>query len=146
VTPVPPWTPFSAIWDTGATGCVITDGVVKACNLHPVGIARVSGVHGDADSEVFLVNIRLPNNVAMASVSVTKGQLPAGTDVLIGMNVITAGDFAITNRNGKTLFSFRTPSLHDVDYVAEQNGGGPPQSIPSTVNRAARRHPPRKGR
>jgi len=39
-----------------------------------------------------------------------------GSDVLIGMDVITQGDFAITNKDGMTTFSFRTPSLITIDF------------------------------
>jgi hypothetical protein len=35
-----------------------------------------------------------------------------GTDVLIGMDIISMGDFAITNARGKTIFSFVIPSLN----------------------------------
>lgn len=42
-----------------------------------------------------------------------------GIDVLIGMDVISKNDFAISNYNGKTQFSFRIPSQNDVDYKAE---------------------------
>ena len=40
-------------------------------------------------------------------------------DVLIGMDVIKYGDFSITNTNGKTTFSFRTPSIKEIDYLKE---------------------------
>ena len=39
-----------------------------------------------------------------------------GPQVLIGMDIITLGDFAITNQNHTTTFSFRMPSLHTIDY------------------------------
>lgn len=35
------------------------------------------------------------------------------------MNVITQGDFSISNFEGKTLMSFRVPSLTHIDYVQE---------------------------
>ena len=35
------------------------------------------------------------------------------------MDVITTGDLAITNHNGKTTFSFRVPSCEEIDFVAE---------------------------
>lgn len=44
-----------------------------------------------------------------------------GTDVLIGMDIITAGDLAITNHNGRTTFSFRVPSCEEIDFVGEIN-------------------------
>ena len=39
--------------------------------------------------------------------------------ILIGMDIIKHGDFSITNVNGKTTFSFRTPSVKEIDYVKE---------------------------
>ena len=42
---------------------------------------------------------------------------PSNCDVLIGMDVITSGDFAVSNHNGKTVFSFRVPSVETTDYV-----------------------------
>jgi len=42
-----------------------------------------------------------------------------GCDVLIGMDVITTGDLAITNHNGKTTFSFRVTPREEIDFVAE---------------------------
>ena len=41
------------------------------------------------------------------------------TDVLIGMDIINRGDFAVTNQNRKTKFSFRFPSIGDIDFVEE---------------------------
>jgi uncharacterized protein YecA (UPF0149 family) len=41
--------------------------------------------------------------------------------VIVGMDVITLGDFSITNVSGLTMMSFRTPSLVAIDYVVEAN-------------------------
>lgn len=35
------------------------------------------------------------------------------------MDIIRHGDFAITNINNCTTFSFRTPSIKEIDYVKE---------------------------
>ena len=42
-------------------------------------------------------------------------------DVIVGMGIITRGDFSITNVNGLTHMSFRIPSISIVDYVEEAN-------------------------
>ena len=42
-------------------------------------------------------------------------------DVLIGMDIITLGDFAVTNRDGITVMSFRTPAQGRIDYVKHIN-------------------------
>lgn len=109
---------FDAIWDTGATNSVITQGVVDKCGLAATGIAQVHGVHGTKQVETYLVNIRLPNSVIFTNVRVTRGEIPSA-DVLVGMDIINSGDFSVTNSNGITKFSYRTPSIEHIDYVAE---------------------------
>ena len=42
-----------------------------------------------------------------------------GFDILIGMQIISKGDFAITNYDGKMCMTFRVPSIKREDYVAE---------------------------
>jgi hypothetical protein len=55
---------FSAIWDTGASGSVITQNVVDACGLKPITFTKVYHGGGATDlAEVYLVNILLLNNV-----------------------------------------------------------------------------------
>lgn len=113
---------FTAIWDTGATNCVVTEKVVKKLNLKPIRIAEVYHAAGKSLSNVYLVNIALPSNVIMQGVSVTEGILPEdNAQVLIGMDIISMGDFAVTNVNGKTVLSFRTPAYQEIDFVPEAN-------------------------
>jgi predicted aspartyl protease len=116
---------FTAIWDTGASGSVITQSVIDACGLKPIGLTQVHDASGARDSGVYLVNIMLPNSVAFVAVSVTTGKLAPGSDVLIGMDIITLGDFSVTNKDGRTIFSFRVPSQLHVDYVQEHNSPQP---------------------
>lgn len=119
--PPPPLVEFDAIWDTGATASAITQYVVDQCGLQPTGMTQVQGVHGKNTVETYLVNIFLPNKVAIQHVQVTKGDLGGGAHALIGMDIITLGDFCITNKDGQTIFSFRVPSQYQVDYVKEHN-------------------------
>lgn len=108
--------PFVAIWDTGATSSVITQRVVDACGLVATGIAQVQVVDRVVQSETYLVNIGLPDRVLITAVRVSKGAFVGG-DILIGMDVMTKGDFAVTNYNGTTVFSFRIPSAMRLKFV-----------------------------
>lgn len=110
---------FNALWDTGATGCVITQSVVDACGLVSTGRAIVKGVHGESEVDTFLVNIYLPNDVGFSQVLATIGDFGKDADVLIGMNIISKGDFAVTNLDGITKFSFRLPSEVHIDFEEE---------------------------
>jgi len=109
---------FTAIWDTGATNSVITQAVIDACQLVPTGVARVNHAQGVSLSETYLVNMGLPQQVIFPGVRVTKGSFN-GADLLIGMDIISRGDFAVTNFGGLTKFSFRLPSTAHIDFVAE---------------------------
>ncbi len=112
---------FEGLWDTGATGSVITDRVAKACGLQPISMTEVHGVGGIHTSNVYLVNIILPNKLMYYEVRVTEGNLPNGTDLLFGMDIISTGDFSVTNMKENTVFSFRQPSQHHIDYVESDN-------------------------
>lgn len=109
---------YSALWDTGATGSVITERVVQECGLAPIGVTQVRHGGGTGPSDVFLVNIILPNKALFPCLHVTKLDI-AGADMLIGMDVISQGDFAVTHKDGKTVFSFRIPSAEEIDFVKE---------------------------
>lgn len=122
---------FKAIWDTGATASVITQNIVDALNLQPTGMTQVHHAHGKAMAEVYLVNVGLPNRVAFSGVRVTKGEL-ASCDVLIGMDIISQGDFAVSNFQGSTTFTFRIPSMEETDFV---NAKEKPYLAPSKVGR-----------
>ena len=64
-----------------------------------------------------MVNILLVNKVEVYQIKVTEGKISGDADVLIGMDIIGRGDFAVTNKNDKTVFSFRIPSLECIDFV-----------------------------
>jgi predicted aspartyl protease len=114
--PTPALQCFQAVWDTGATNTAISQKVVNECELKPVGVTVVSTAGGVCETEVYLINIFLPNQVGFPGITVTKADL-GPCDVLIGMDVICKGDFALTHQNGKTVFSFRYPSMTTIDFL-----------------------------
>lgn len=106
---------FTGLWDTGATNCSISKNVVAALGLVPTGYAKVSHANGDSRRNTYLISVFLPNGVVFPFLPVIEADLN-GFDVLIGMDIITQGDFSITNHHQKTCMSFRMPSCHEVDY------------------------------
>jgi hypothetical protein len=112
---------FNALWDTGATKSVISENVVKACNLIPIGVTNCCGVSGIFQTNVYLVNVYLPNRVVIPNLEVTEGLRESKEfDMLVGMDVIGLGDFAVCNHKGITTFSFRFPSQESIDFVAKK--------------------------
>ena len=110
---------YNAIWDTGATNTVISDKLAEELKLNSVGIATVSTAGGIFEVNKYIIGLQLPNRLTIESVMVTAGKLDENTDFLIGMDIITLGDFSITNVDNKTTFSFRYPSCKVIDYVDE---------------------------
>ena len=111
-----------AIWDTGASGSVITKKAVEALKLLPISKMQVHGVNSTSVQNVYLVSITLPNNVTIALVRVTECESLNGPfDVLIGMDIIGIGDFAVTNQNNQTVMSFRIPSVSKIDFTDPQS-------------------------
>lgn len=109
----------NAIFDTGAEVSSISTKIANELGLSPVGMARNSTAGGIIDVFVYAVNIVLPNRVSFPMVQVTGNDL-GDVDMLIGMDIISQGDFSITNVEGKTTFSFRLPSLERIDYTEKE--------------------------
>jgi len=110
---------FTAIWDTGATNSVISQKIVDQCNLKPIGVAEVHSPGGSFKTNKYLINLFLPNYVAIPYFMVIKGQITGDANVLIGMDIISNGDFAVTNKDNKTVFTFRIPSVVCIDFVKD---------------------------
>lgn len=111
---------YKALWDTGATASVISKQVAIQAELIPIDIIDVHTAGGIILSPIYLVNIGLPNNVGYAHIKVTEGDL-GNNDILIGMDIIGTGDFAISSAGKTTTFSFRTPSIEKIDFVKKDN-------------------------
>ena len=116
------------IWDTGATDSVVTKSTATALGLFPVRRTMVRGVHGNKEVNVYYVNITLNNKNITLNAQVTEcDELSNDSSVgmLIGMNIITLGDFAITNYQRNTTMTFRVPSIQKIDFVSGIKAGQP---------------------
>ncbi|MCY4644298.1 MAG: hypothetical protein OXB88_06725 [Bacteriovoracales bacterium] len=112
-------TPFQgkALWDTGATHSVVDDNVIKSLNLKSFGQAEIHGVNGPFMSDLYLLQFLLPNELISRPLEISKGSLIEGVDMLIGMDIIGDGDFAIC---GGQVFSFCIPpSDQPIDFVKD---------------------------
>lgn len=125
--PPPPRRDYVAVWDTGAMHTVIRKKVAQDLGILPSGKIDVEVVGEGDDSQLiegvptYVVNLYLPSGVGVIGVPVSEGGTP-GCDVLLGMDVVTMGDFAITHyQNGFTCMSFVIPSSQTIDFVSQIN-------------------------
>lgn len=109
-----------ALWDTGATVTCISDAVAHDLSLPATGMMCINTPSGSKDVCTYLVDIVLPNDVTVKDVEVCGSDIgEQNLGVLIGMNIITQGDFAVSNFEGHTSFTFRIPSIKNVNYAQE---------------------------
>ncbi|MCQ2753259.1 MAG: aspartyl protease family protein [Bacilli bacterium] len=109
-----------ALWDTGASCTCISNTLVSNLKLIPTSQAIMQTPNGSSIVNRYLVDIVLPNRVIKKDVIVCESKIKSqGFDVLIGMDIITSGDFSVSNF-GKTVFSFRIPSQETTDYVHQE--------------------------
>lgn len=123
------------LWDTGATNSCITKEYAEALELQVISKASVSGVFGTQEANVYMVNVTLNNKSISVDIKVTEcDALSADKQVgmLIGMDIISMGDFTISNHNNKTTMSFRVPSIATTDYVKLHNNMSPNKNISKT--------------
>lgn len=119
--PLPNPEPAKGLWDTGATHTSISVGLAAKLGLISTGKIKVDHADGESICETYVINLTLTNGILIPGLTVNASKLPMKCDMLIGMDVISEGDFALSQESGKTLFSFRIPSSHTVDFVKEIN-------------------------
>ncbi len=109
--------PVKAQWDTGATGTCISKELVRKMKLLPTGKQKIHTPSGEGIVNKYMIDLVLNQELVIQNIPVIDSEIGVqGIDVLIGMDIISLGDFAISNFEGKTQFSFRIPSQKDVDY------------------------------
>ncbi len=107
---------WKSLWDTGATCTVITENVISSLGLKPVSVGTARTPQGQYNAYMYLIDLFLPNRVVFPKLLVMAGK-PSQCDILIGMDVIGSGDFAVSNFNRRTVFSYRFPSSAAIDFV-----------------------------
>ena len=122
--PQPPRVQYDALWDTGAMQSMVTQRVVDDLGLRAQSYTKVFHVGGSSiDVPQYYVNLVVVSDFHIPYLQVVHGRFP-GIDVIIGMDIINRGDFAVSNRNGATSFSFRIPSIADFDFVKDDEAEG----------------------
>jgi hypothetical protein len=109
-----PWAQIEveALWDTGADMTCVKPSLQAKLNLCRSELVKpmiMSGIGGDVAAEGALVSIWLTPNFALELCPVYIVDFPGDQELLIGMDIIAMGDFAVCNADGKTSFSFAVP-------------------------------------
>lgn len=107
-----------ALWDTGATNSCISIDAVQSLDLIPTGKINIRTPSGEDTVNTYLIDVILPNDVSIKNLMVCDSKIGSqGIGMLVGMDIISKGDFLVSNFKNKTTFSFRIPSGITTDFV-----------------------------
>jgi predicted aspartyl protease len=111
-----------ALVDTGATNTSISGRLAKSLGLRVIEQCRVDAAGGAHIANVYSIDVLLRSMVRFTSIRSTEFVENDMFDIIIGMDILTQGDLAITNHDHRTVVSFRVPpdSKH-IDYVSAAN-------------------------
>lgn len=131
----------NGLWDTGATNSCISEFAADFLKLKPVSMGIIQTPSGNCIVNKYMVDVKLPGGVLIKNVCVSSSKIGEQVfntknpdtgetcverlDFLIGMDIISKGDFTVSNCNGKTVYSFRAPSVAHTDYVQIINNSKP---------------------
>lgn len=108
--------PLVALWDTGAARSVISHKIARRFTPIDGEPLRVSTIDGISTHREYKVDILLPDGIAIPSLVVYEGDT-GKYDVLIGMDIISLGSFALSNDGINSVFSFQIPSDKVIDFM-----------------------------
>jgi hypothetical protein len=109
-------TEIEALWDTGATMTCIKPSLRDRLKLRQSELIEpitMSDIGGDVEADGTLVSIWLAPNFVIELCPVYIADFSGDEELLIGMDIITMGDFAICNTGNKTSVSFAVPPFPD---------------------------------
>ena len=104
----------NALWDTGSTESLISEKIVKM--IEPILKNKSKYVTRDVviECETYAVSLSLSDEITFRDVLMKKADLSdKNVDIIIGMDIISRGDFEIRNYNNLIEFAFRIPPRNE---------------------------------
>lgn len=107
---------WRGLWDTGASLSCIHKRVMNYMHLLPLGTKDISTANGTTPVDTCMINVILPNGVRIKDLIVACADIGNDVDILLGMDIINCGSFAVSNFEKQTWHSFIIPSNKAIDY------------------------------
>lgn len=103
------WTEAKAKWDTGAQICSISRSLCDTMGFMPRIKMPVSSISGtvEAIQDMIFIDVMMDGYFFPVLASVIDAMPGADCDMLIGMNLISKGDFSLSCDNGKINMTFK---------------------------------------
>ncbi|GHT13126.1 hypothetical protein AGMMS4956_08800 [Bacteroidia bacterium] len=104
------------IVDTGAIVSIVSKNLVNKLKVAPHSYQFMdTASEQKVITPVYRASIILCEQIEITNLTVGDGTLPEGEECLIGMDILSLGDLAISHFEGKTCISFRIPSMQSIE-------------------------------
>lgn len=111
----------TALWDTGSTYTCISEKLIEKLSIDSNSNSDfVYTSYGKIKSKTYDIIVILNDQLEIPVDASKHNHIhEEGVDLLIGMDIIFRGDFAISTYNEETCFSFRYPSKGHIDFTKD---------------------------
>lgn len=100
---------YRAIWDTGATHSLISKKIIDELGLKAIEIGNQHTAGGVSETSFHNIDIALPTGIVFPALEVSLNGDIFDFDVIIGMDIISQGDFAVFHGKKTSRYIFRYP-------------------------------------
>lgn len=97
------------MWDTGSNATILSTVLIRELRPDIFGQGGMTGIGGEAEGNTYLLHVLLPSGDVITYQEVYEADLH-DYDAIIGMDIITRGNFHLDSDQGETLFSFQLPN------------------------------------
>lgn len=96
-----------AMWDTGGLQSCISPQLCSTLALKPIKKRLLHSVTGVDEVGIYNLNVQLSDNIVLPDIPVLSTNTTiTGYHMIIGMDIISRGNFSVTNENNRTIFTF----------------------------------------
>lgn len=101
-------TELRAIWDTGSYISCISNSLVKKLGIQVYKQGKLANSFmGSKKVNSYLVNIYIKRGMVFENIEVLGTDMGGNMDVIIGMDIISKGNFYIQNTDGNTMIQYK---------------------------------------
>lgn len=107
----------NAIWDTGSTNSCISISLANQLRLQPVRNGELKSSGGSMDTSFYKITFSLIPELTFKNEVMSFNNCNQNIDFLIGMDIISKGEFNLATNNGYTLLTFKYPVTTEIEFV-----------------------------